>query len=99
MITDPEEWLTFQFFLGIGAREQEVMYAEWNDLHFVDGHFSVRAQPKRAVARLTNKYDVDSKSRSRTLPNRTRNLEAEVCWCESTSCRQQSSLWRCHVEP
>ena len=45
MITDPEEWLTLQFFLGIGAREQQVMYAECNDIDFVDGHFSVRAQP------------------------------------------------------
>jgi integrase/recombinase XerD len=25
----PEEWLLFQFFLCTGAREQEVMYAEW----------------------------------------------------------------------
>ena len=41
---DPEEWILFQFFLCTGAREQEVMYAEWNDLDFVDGLFTVRAK-------------------------------------------------------
>ena len=41
---DPEEWLMFQFFLCTGAREQEVMYAEWNDIDFVDGLFTVRAK-------------------------------------------------------
>ena len=40
----PEEWLLFQFFLCTGAREQEVMYAEWNDIDFVDGLFTVRAK-------------------------------------------------------
>lgn len=42
--SDPEEWLMFQFFLCTGAREQEVMYAEWNDIDFVDGLFTVRAK-------------------------------------------------------
>ena len=41
---DPEEWILFQFFLCTGAREQEVMYAEWNDLDFVDGLFTVKAK-------------------------------------------------------
>ena len=41
---DPEEWLMFQFFLCTGAREQELMYAEWNDIDFVDGLFTVRAK-------------------------------------------------------
>jgi integrase/recombinase XerD len=41
---DPEEWLLFQFFLCTGAREQEVMNAEYNDLDFVDGLFTVRAK-------------------------------------------------------
>jgi integrase/recombinase XerD len=40
----PEEWLLFQFFLCSGAREQEVMNAEWNDIDFVDGLFTVRAK-------------------------------------------------------
>jgi integrase/recombinase XerD len=39
-----EEWLLFQFFLCTGAREQEVMYAAWNDIDFVDGLFTVRAK-------------------------------------------------------
>jgi integrase/recombinase XerD len=41
---DPEEWILFQFFLCTGAREQEVMYAGWNDIDFVDGLFTVRAK-------------------------------------------------------
>ncbi|MBZ5720751.1 MAG: tyrosine-type recombinase/integrase [Acidobacteriia bacterium] len=40
----PEEWILFQFFLCTGAREQEVMYAEWNDADFVDGLFTVKAK-------------------------------------------------------
>ena len=38
----PDEWLLFQFFLGTGAREQEVMYACWEDVDFTDGIFTVR---------------------------------------------------------
>ena len=41
---DPEEWILFQFFLCTGAREQEVMHAEWNDIDFVDGLFTVKAK-------------------------------------------------------
>ena len=41
---EPEEWILFQFLLCTGAREQEVMYAEWNDIDFVDGLFTVRAK-------------------------------------------------------
>ncbi len=41
----PEEWLLFQFFLCSGCREQEVMNAEYNDLDFVDGLFTVREKP------------------------------------------------------
>ena len=43
-VADPEEWILFQFFLCTGAREQEVMYAEWGDLDFVDGLFTVKAK-------------------------------------------------------
>jgi integrase/recombinase XerD len=39
---DPEEWLLYQFFLCTGAREQEVMNAEYDDLDFVDGIFTVK---------------------------------------------------------
>ncbi len=38
----PDEWLLFQFFLGTGAREQEGMYACWEDIDFQDGIFTVR---------------------------------------------------------
>jgi integrase len=41
---DPEEWLLFQFFLCTGAREQEVEFAEWRDVDFVDGLFTVKAK-------------------------------------------------------
>jgi integrase len=40
----PEEWILFQFFLCTGAREQEGMYAEWSDIDFVDGLFTVKAK-------------------------------------------------------
>jgi len=43
-VADPEESLLFQFFLCTGAREQEVMYAEWNDVDFVDNLFTVKAK-------------------------------------------------------
>jgi integrase len=39
-----EEWLLYQFFLCTGAREQEVMWAEYQDIDFVDGLFTVRAK-------------------------------------------------------
>jgi integrase/recombinase XerD len=40
----PEEWILFQFFLCTGAREQEVMNAEWNDVDFVDSLFTAKAK-------------------------------------------------------
>jgi len=43
-VATPEEWMLFQFFLCTGAREQEVMYAEWNDVDFVDGLFTIKAK-------------------------------------------------------
>jgi integrase/recombinase XerD len=42
----PEEWITFQFFLGTGCHEQEVMHATWNDVDFKDGVFTVREHPE-----------------------------------------------------
>jgi len=38
----PDEWLLCQFFLGSGAREQEVSNATWDDIDFVEGIFTVR---------------------------------------------------------
>src|SRR5262249_13458024 len=43
-VAEPEEWILFQFFLCTGAREQEVMYATWDDIDFVDGLFTVKAK-------------------------------------------------------
>ena len=40
-----EERLTYQFFLGSGAREQEVMYGCWSDIDFVSGVYSIKAKP------------------------------------------------------
>jgi integrase/recombinase XerD len=37
----------FQFFLGLGPREQEVMYAHWSDVDFVDGIYKVTAHPSK----------------------------------------------------
>jgi integrase/recombinase XerD len=37
----PEEWQLFQFFLGTGGRDQEVMFATWDDIDFEDGIFTV----------------------------------------------------------
>jgi integrase/recombinase XerD len=42
----PEEWLTFQFFLTTGAREQEVMHASWSDIDFKDGVYTIRDHPE-----------------------------------------------------
>ena len=38
----PEERLAFQFFLGSGAREQEVQYACWTDIDFRSKTFCVK---------------------------------------------------------
>ena len=38
---DAEDQLAFQFFLGSGAREQEVMYACWPDIDFIHGTFRI----------------------------------------------------------
>jgi integrase/recombinase XerD len=42
----PEEWIAFQFFLGTGCRDQEVMHATWDDVDFKDGIFTVREHPE-----------------------------------------------------
>ena len=40
----PEQWLLFQFFLCTGAREQEVMHAEYSDIDFRDSVYNVTAK-------------------------------------------------------
>jgi integrase len=46
-VATPDEWVLFQFFLGLGPREQEVMYAHWSDVDFVDGIYKVTAHPSK----------------------------------------------------
>jgi len=40
-VADPEEHILFSFFLATGAREQEVMYATWRQVDFVDCIFVI----------------------------------------------------------
>jgi integrase/recombinase XerD len=42
--TAPER-LVFQFFLGTGCREREVMFATWKDVDLTAGTFTVKAKP------------------------------------------------------
>jgi integrase len=39
------EQLVFQFFLGTGCREREVMLATWKDVDLTAGTFTVKAKP------------------------------------------------------
>lgn len=39
------ERLVFQFFLGTGCREREVMFATWKDVDLTAGTFTVKAKP------------------------------------------------------
>jgi integrase len=41
----PDERLMFNFYLVTGCREQEAMWAQWADVDFVDGIFTVKAKP------------------------------------------------------
>jgi integrase/recombinase XerD len=41
----PAERLVFQFFLGTGCREREVMFATWKDVDLTAGTFTVKAKP------------------------------------------------------
>lgn len=44
-VADSEEEILFRFFLGLGMREQEVMYASWKDVDFERGLFHVVDKP------------------------------------------------------
>jgi hypothetical protein len=46
-VATADEWVLFEFFLGLGPREQEVMYAHWSDLDLVDGIYKVTAHPSK----------------------------------------------------
>jgi integrase/recombinase XerD len=45
-VMTPEEVIRYKFFLGSGAREQEVSFATWQDLDLQKGVFTVRAKPE-----------------------------------------------------
>jgi hypothetical protein len=40
-VANAEEWILFQFFFCSGAREQEVQFATWNQVDFVDKIFTI----------------------------------------------------------
>jgi integrase/recombinase XerD len=42
---DAEETIRYKFFLGTACREQEVMYAAWQDIDFARGLYHVRRKP------------------------------------------------------
>ncbi len=42
---DDEERVRYKFFLGTACREQEVMYASWQDVDFTRGVYHVRSKP------------------------------------------------------
>ena len=43
---NPEEKMLFRFFLGLGMREREVMFAAWQDIEFERGIFHVTEKPE-----------------------------------------------------
>jgi integrase/recombinase XerD len=43
---DAEETVRYKFFLGTACREQEVMYAAWQDIDFARGLYHIRAKPE-----------------------------------------------------
>lgn len=42
---EPEEVIRYKFFLGTACREQEVMYASWQDIDFTRGVYHIRSKP------------------------------------------------------
>ena len=40
-----EEYIWLRFFLGLGMREREVMFAAWQDIDFEKGLFKVTEKP------------------------------------------------------
>jgi integrase len=44
-VCSPAQRLVFQFFLGTGGREREVMFATWKDVDLTAGTFTVKAKP------------------------------------------------------
>ena len=67
-----EEKVRYKFFLGSGAREQEVSFASWSDLDLHKGVFTVRAKPEEGFTPKTHE------SRSIPLPA---NLVSAIFTC------------------
>jgi site-specific recombinase XerD len=44
-VADSEETILLHFFLCTGARDQEVAHAEWDDIDFVDGLYTIKSKP------------------------------------------------------
>jgi integrase len=78
-VMTPEESIRYLFFVHSGCREQEVQYAEWNDIDFDEGTYTVRSKndvgfiPKsfeeRSVPLTTELLDL-LKDRKKNPPNR-----------------------------
>lgn len=45
-VMNDEEVVRYKFFLGTACREQEVMYASWQDIDFARGIYHIRAKPE-----------------------------------------------------
>lgn len=52
---NPEEHIRYLFFVHSGCREQEVQYAEWDDIDFDEGTYTVR--PKNNVGFVPKSFE------------------------------------------
>jgi integrase len=52
---DPEEYIRYLFFVHSGCREQEVQYAEWSDIDFEEGTYTLR--PKNDVGFVPKSFE------------------------------------------
>ena len=52
---NPEEYIRYLFFVHSGCREQEVQYAEWDDVDFDEGTYTVR--PKNDVGFVPKSFE------------------------------------------
>ena len=57
---ESEEYVRYLFFVHSGCREQEVQYAEWDDIDFDEGTYTVR--PKNDVGFVPKSFE------ERTVP-------------------------------
>jgi integrase len=69
---DPEEYIRYLFFVHSGCREQEVQYAEWGDIDFEEGTYTVR--PKNDVGFVPKSFE------ERAVPLTTELLDLLKAW-------------------